>query len=594
MNYIKSVKPLIIFFSLCLLCQCNKVNYPQQNNRMNDTPFSMPAAAYLAMAERQSGEEKQTMLLMASGRLIYDGQWQEGKRILNSVKTADPIRLDESRILYAKAELTAKQPKRAVTFLAKVRNSDALIPFYQEQYHRLLAEAYEAQKLGVESVNERVKLDGYLSSEGERVSNRRKLWLTLTKMPVEELTTQALERGTDTPVGGWMQLASIARTPQEPETMIDSLQQWRFQHSNHPANSILPSSIVSMRSWLHEPPQRVALLLPLSGPLSAPGKAVLDGFNAARHELSHGSIRVLTYDTYQQNVRDLYQQALSDGAQYVVGPLSKQEVAEVAALEHPVPTLLLNDAEQHVRPNSYQFGLSPANEARQLALKAANDGHRHALIIAPEGRWGTEVKEAFIQQWHNSGGDLTDSLTYDNSTDLNAAVRKFLHVSDSEQRTAALRKIIGNTVTGVNRRRQDFDMVFLLAYPSKARQIMPLLRYYYAANAPVYSISTIYGGVKDTTRNRDLDGIIFCDMPWVFQTEDEGHKNWPETLNSYTRLYALGKDSYALSTQLNQLLLFPAMGISDSSGILYLNQAQQIARIVAWGQFKNGQVELLE
>ena len=590
MSYIKS---LIIIFGICLLCQCNKVNHPQTNNRMNGTPFSMPAPAYLAMAERQNELEKQNLLLLASGRLIYDGQWREGKRILNSIKTTDPVRKDEMLILYAKAELTGKQPRRAINYLSKVKNREELTPFYQEQYHLLLAQAYEKQKLSIESVNERVKLDKYLASESEKISNRRQLWLTLTKMPAEELTSQVLERGPGTPLGGWMQLASIARMPYEPKTMVDHLERWRYQHPDHPANSILPSSIPSMLPWLNEMPQRVALLLPLSGPLASPGKAVLDGFMAAKQEHRHTSMRILTYDTNQGNAKILYQQALADGAQYIVGPLSKNEVAEVAALEHPVPTLLLNDADHLTKPNAYQFGLSPANEARQLALKAANDGYRHALVIAPEGKWGTEVTEAFMQQWQKGGGELVDSLVYSKSTDLNKTVRQFLHVNDSEKRAAALRKIIGNKLTSVTRRRQDFDMVFLLAYPSKARQIMPLLRYYYAGDVPVYSISTVYGGVKDTTRNQDLDGIIFCDMPWVFQTEDSTHKNWPESLNSYNRLYALGKDSYALATQLNQLLLFPAMGVNESSGILYLNQAQQIARIVAWGQFKNGQVELI-
>ena len=42
----------------------------------------------------------------------------------------------------------------------------------------------------------------------------------------------------------------------------------------------------------------------------------------------------------------LYQRALTEGADYVVGPLSKSDVAIIGAMEHPVPTLLLNDKEK--------------------------------------------------------------------------------------------------------------------------------------------------------------------------------------------------------------------------------------------------------
>jgi len=141
-------------------------------------------------------------------------------------------------------------------------------------------------------------------------------------------------------------------------------------------------------------------------------------------------------------------------------------------------------------------------------------------------------------------------------------------------------------------RRRDFDVIFMVAYPSKARQIMPLLKYYYAGDVPVYATSMVYAGNTDAMKDRDLNGIIFSDMPWVF-THSMSNKNWPEPLNSYNRLYALGMDSYALSTQLNQLLLFPSMGVSDKTGVLSLNSSQQIARTLAFGQFKNGLPQLL-
>jgi hypothetical protein len=131
-------------------------------------------------------------------------------------------------------------------------------------------------------------------------------------------------------------------------------------------------------------------------------------------------------------------------------------------------------------------------------------------------------------------------------------------------------------------------MIFLLAYPSKARQIMPLLKYYYAGDVPVYATSSVYGGNANALKDKDLDGVIFCDIPWVF-AHQMGSRNWPEQLNSYNRLYALGMDSYALATQLNQLILFPADGSrDDTTGTLYLKPSQQVARVLEWGQFRQG------
>jgi outer membrane PBP1 activator LpoA protein len=80
-------------------------------------------------------------------------------------------------------------------------------------------------------------------------------------------------------------------------------------------------------------------------------------------------------------------------------------------------------------------------------------------------------------------------------------------------------------------------------------------------------------------------------MFWVFNHQ-QPNKNWSESLNSYNRLYAMGYDSYALTAALNRLILFPAITLNES-GVLYLNRAHQIARILAWGQFRGGIAQLI-
>lgn len=586
------IKLVSLFVSVILLSQCTKVaeNYAQKPPRVNQqetTPYSMPATAYLALAKNQGGDEQQNMLIMAAGRLIYDGQWRDGVRTLSRTTNLSLTQANEKNILLAKTDLIREQPKAAIAKLSGVREISSLPVFYQVQYHEILANAYESLGNASEAVTERIKLEHLMPDEDGRKNNRRILWLTLTKLPVAELNTLAIEANDGSDIQGWMQLALIARQGSgDSQAVYNQVEQWQEQNPDHPANQLLPSPLLAVKPYLHSPPRQMALLVPLSGPLAGPGNAIRDGFIAAANNTS-SSAKIRLYDTASGNVMDLYQQALADGAEYVVGPLSKGDVAAVAAIEHPVPTLLLNDMETDANTNAYRFGLSPSNEARQVAVKARKNGYKRALIIAPTGTWGDEIVAAFSSQWRAGGGIVVDKLGYGNNDDLNLAVRDILHVSDSQVREKQLKQLLGSKIQTTPSRRQDFDMIFMLAYPSKARQIMPLLKYYFAGDVPVYATSTVYGGSTNAMKDKDLDGIIFCDMPWVF-AHQMGNKNWPEQLNSYNRLYALGMDSYALATQLNQLLLFPAMGVNDKSGALYLNRAQQIARIPAWGKFKNG------
>lgn len=591
------LKGIGVLFLVLSLCQCaTKVtpNGQPQGNKQLATPYTMPADAYLALAQNRDGDEKQSLLLMAAGRLVHDGKWRQAVTVLGRTSHLSAEQADEKNLLLAKVALTRDQPKTAIKHLSDVHGITKLPLYYQAQYHEMLASAY--QKLGhiPESLAERMKLEALLPDDLSRTNNRRALWLALTKLPRSELDTLSAETSAGSSLDGWFKLALISRHKYiDPQFMLDDISDWQRRYPNHPAEHLLPP-LSTVRSRLFPSPRRVALLLPLTGPLRGPGNAIRDGFmDGYEANKTRQSMDIRVYDTNGANVAALYHQAISDGAAYIVGPLKKSNVSIISNMHHPVPTVLLNDVDVGVRGNAYQFGLSPTHEARQVAVKARKNGYQRALIIAPEGDWGNGVVNAFSGQWRGADGHVTDILRYSSQTNLHDAIRDFLHISDSEARQRRLKEALGHKMQATPRRRQDFDMIFLVAYPSQARQIMPLLRYYYAGNMPVYATSSVYAGSPDTIKDRDLEGIIFCDMPWVF-TNQVADKNWPEQLNSYNRLYALGMDSYALSTQLNQLLLFPALGIRDKSGVLYLRGNQDIARILLFGQFKQGKAELID
>ncbi|KTD42808.1 penicillin-binding protein activator [Legionella parisiensis] len=597
------IRLFFLLTSTFLLCQCTTaINPPEMpvptakvEKKKIANPYSKPTGSYLAQAKNQEGMEKQQSLLLAAGRLISDGQWRQGAAILAQTSDLTPTLKDEKNLLLAKIDLIRDRPQVALNKLDGITEREELSVYQKIQLHELLAQAYRSTGKQLESVNERIQLEALFTDEESQANNRRTLWLTLTRIPQAELNSFIASQATNQSVlQGWIELSLISRKYRDnPKSLLAALDHWQSQHRNHPANHILPTPLDSIADKIRTQPKQVALLLPLSGTLQGPGTAVRDGFMAAyKSNNSEISMQVKTYDTNKGDVASLYQNAVNDGADYIVGPLIKSQVAAVAALPHPVPTLLLNDADTTIQENSYLFGLSPANEATQVAIRAKNKGYSRALIIAPGNDWGKDVAKAFTQQWQKSGGYVVDTYLYGSNDDLNKKMKDFLQITNSQQREKKLRELLGQKIQPVISRRQDFDMIFLLAYPSKARQIMPLLNYYYASNVPVYATASVYGGSANPLKDKDLDGIIFCDIPWVF-SHQVGTRNWPEQFNSYNRLYALGIDSYTLATQLNQLMLFPADQSQNGEGILYLKPSQQVARVLEWGQFRQGLVHSL-
>jgi outer membrane PBP1 activator LpoA protein len=555
-------------------------------------PYSLPAADYLAKAEQLQGDEKQSLLLLAAGRMLADNQWQQGAAILAQTSHLTAPQQDEKNLLLAKVDLLNEKSEAALAKLYAIK-AESFSVYQQIQYHEALAQAYRLNSKLPQSLAERIKLETLLTDEKEVLNNRRTLWLTLINMPQHEVGAMSAEAAEQSDLQGWLQLAAISNQYRtNSKALLTALDEWQTHFSMHPANYILPSPLDSIADKMLVSPKKIALLLPLTGPFSGPGNAVHDGFMAA-YNADKGKpdqVEIKLYDTEKDSIARLYEQAVSEGAEYIVGPLTKNQVAAIAQIHHPVPTLLLNDVEK-VEANSYSFGLSPSNEATQVAIKASSKGYKRALIFAPNNEWGSDIVKTFSKEWQQQGGRVADILYYnvlpEIKEDFNKKIQDFLHITDSQAREKQIKELLGQSMQILPSRRQDFDMIFLLAYPSKARQIIPALKYYYASDVPVYATSSVYSGTSNPLKDKDLDGVIFCDIPWVF-SHQMGTKNWPEQFNSYNRLYALGMDSYALANQLNQLIVFSADGSRKAQGTLYLKPSQHVARILEWGQFKEG------
>src|SRR5690606_32760795 len=138
---------------------------------------------------------------------------------------------------------------------------------------------------------------------------------------------------------------------------------WRSRWPDHPATLHPPSDLQLLRQLVEEQPRQVALLLPLQGTLEKSGKAVRDGFMAAYYAAKNRDTRVpevRIFDTSGGNIDQVYQLALDDGAEFIVGPLEKESLAQLnLRLNLPVPTLALNEVDNAFGypEGLYQFGL---------------------------------------------------------------------------------------------------------------------------------------------------------------------------------------------------------------------------------------------
>lgn len=336
----------------------------------------------------------------------------------------------------------------------------------------------------------------------------------------------------------------------------------------------------SMSSESRTGSQHIALLLPSKGPHAQAAKIVKDGFLAAYYQAkqnqpSDPSVKIV--DTSDQSIQEAYQKALADQATIIVGPLTKPEVQAIAKMPLAIPVLALNTiAEDNSFPrNLYQFGLMPEDEVVAVAEHALRQGRRKALILAPQSEWGQRLTETFKQFWTSRNAQVVD-------------VKLFKSPAELESKIKSLLRVTGTT------RRSDADMIFIAASPELARQIKPMLNFYYAESLPVYATSSIYSGNPMPNKDQDLNGVYFCDMPWILPQSSAMQdsysalqKQWPNSVNQSPRFFALGMDAYQLATQLENTGI-SSRNTAGFTGDLHLNNYQRVQRGLVCARFEQG------
>jgi len=599
----------LLFIGCCLslLAGCASMGHRSQGRP------TLSANDYLQLAATSQGVSKQGYLLKAANRLIQDQQLAKAENIINKVQNDLPTHLMvEKQLTGARLLIAYRQNGDALMLLDSMsKNTNTWTRENKIEWHQLSATAYANRGNITASIEQRSQLTPLLSSKVAKKQNLLTIWESLQSISPSDIKT-VLTQTSSPAVRGWLTLAQLTdQSETSPKQLMQQLQQWHYQYPKHPATALLPSSLQALKNVAAIKPKRIALLLPLKGRYAKAGNAIRNGFFAAYYYarqtgLSTPAISVI--DTTKKNIVTAYHEAIQDGADFVVGPLIKNNISTLAkSTNMTVPTLALNSLpnDNQTISNLYQFGLSPIDEATQAAMKARNSHHLNALIITTKSKWGEQIADAFTKTFQALGGRIAGSMQYSNQKNLSKEIEQLLNIDQASWRKTALKKMLREKIRFVPRRRKDIDMVFLVAQPAIARQVRPLLRFYYAGSIPVYATSTVYTGTPNPNRDHDLNGILFCDMPWVLskkqlqpsslnEIRDRIQQIWPTTFAHRPKLFALGVDAYEIIPKLNKMTVLPQFGTRAATGTLYLSKNHRIYRKLDWSQIVRGTPRLIQ
>lgn len=555
--------------------------------------FRRSADLYLDLSSGRPAQRNRFRLLAA------EALRQEGdlNRMLGVAETIQRDRLADDLVvrldlILAEGELLRDNPEGALALLAMpdgVHTRQSRMRAYE-----LRARAYAAQGQRLASAKERLHLEPLLESE-ERALNRTEAQESLAQLDDDELRQLMRDTPREEPL--YDLLAALSRERFQGE------RQGSFARAVQAAPSLVPRNLrtYAINQLPRDQTRRVALLLPLSGPLAAPASALRDGIMSAYFADRDERPELVLYDAGRNTEETLaaYDRAVAEGADRVVGPLSREAVTTLFQSNRSiVPTLALNyaDATALSPTGSLQFALLPEEEAASIAVRLAEKSQRRVLVIHSKDDFGERSMAAFRAAHEARGGKISGQASYaGDRADQGALLRKLAGSDGGRDRLRYLRGLLGLNLQYEPAPRADLDAVVLLLRAPQARLIMPQLRTRADLPASYYATSAVYSGRPNATLDRDLDGLQFCDSPWMLEswlpasipTRDEV-AGLVTSEGPATRLFAFGIDAWRLLPRMEWVESHPGEAIDGATGKLLADSSGRVRRVMSWARFENG------
>lgn len=292
---------------------------------------------------------------------------------------------------------------------------------------------------------------------------------------------------------------------------------------------------------------RVALLVPLSGPNAAVGQSIANAANLAILDTGGARVRVTTYDT-GPGAGAAAAKALADGNRLILGPLLADEVRGVSAAARPagVPVIAFSNDTGVAGNGTYLMGFSPSQSIDRVVRYAKSKGLTRFAGLMPSGAYGRNASNVLLRSAEAAGGSVVSMQTFDRSPKALAA---------------AVAKLAQATPAG-----QGYQAVLIADSGRIAAQAAPLLR----KAGPVQIMGTELWNAEPTLAAAPgMQGAWFASVPDAMYRQ-LGTKYRARFGKGPYRLASLGYDAVLLTIRIaadwKAGTPFPVKALTDKDG----------------------------
>ena len=267
---------------------------------------------------------------------------------------------------------------------------------------------------------------------------------------------------------------------------------------------------------------------------------------------------------------DAYGKAAAGGADFVIGPLGRDEVSAVFGQSNlPVPVLALNRGTGAPPSGNAGFSLAPEDDGIIAAEYLLSRERKTALIINGNDDNGKRAANAFRERFTQRGGTVVEAIS----------------VADAPGSISA---------NLANASQRGVDAVFLALKGGTARAIAPQLAMAGLGGKSRVATSQLISGTGKPEQDSALDGIVYPTEVWTARgvvglpAASVAGASLPTARGPAARLFAFGYDAWMLTAYLEKLATGNNAQLKGATGELTLDGFGNVMRRPAWSTFNGG------
>ncbi len=602
MNHkIFSVPRLFTSIALMLLVSaCSSLTSESDKVDITAPPVQTSLAYTTEANDTQPSNEQTDLFIMALKASVVEKDYDQGQSLLKRIVQFPLNDMQQAEWQLAKAQITAatvdsETALKGLNFQQQWQLADA----QWRNYHQQRAKLFEDIRDFFNADREWIAYKEFQPVNKQESTDMR-IWENLEQYSKDEII-QLKAQPSETELQGWLYVSTQMKTQlNNPSGLKTELQQWFGINISHPIVTHTPEDVQRILDLDISTPQNVAVLLPLSGKYEMPAKLIRDGFIHAMTDDADKdpALKMTVYDTSTQSLQDIYAQLKANNTDFIIGPLIKDNVERLQDINSDnIPMLALNFPDELDKGTQVCYlTLSPEQEGAQAAKHIFETGFKYPLVLAPKGKLGERITEAFTEKWNELSNTPVASTPFGNRAELQKNVKDAFGLTDSQARINQIRQISNIEMETEARSRRDIDSVYIIANRSELTLLKPFIEVAINPDAkPPKLFSNSSSNNGKARAYQDVSGIVFSDIPMLLDKDNvelaEYDNLWPKSSNTEKRLHALGMDSYSLLAQLPTMKVVQSYQYQGQTGTLSIDDQCVVQRDLSWAEHEAFQSE---